>query len=234
MKLTTGLGRSLWATGGMLLLACTLSWSSRAANASLLPPNQTLLPAPAAADIGGTQVATESEAIIYGSGSVIRGTLTSTVEKDDPSNPFVNGAYSSNPNALTFIFMLSSSGTSATPINELTVNGFVSLYGIDASYVSGTGTTAPTYISRSNSGLVNFSFDTPSIAAGTTSMELVLHTNATQYTNANPIAAIIGNAGIANSPTYMPTPEPSGLLLISLGAIAMASVARRRAERRTV
>jgi hypothetical protein len=231
MELTTGLGKSLRAAAAVLLSACALVWSSGAANASLLPPNQTLIPAPAAADIGGTQVATETVPIIYGSGSLIAGTLTSTVDVNDPSNPFYSPT---SPGELTFIFMLASSASSTTPINELTVNGFVSVYSVDGSYIPGTGTTTPTYLSRSNSGLVNFAFETPSIAAGQTSMTLVLHTNATQYTNANPIAAIIGNAGIANAPTYMPAPEPSSLILASIGTVLVLGVGWRRHQRRQI
>ncbi|HEX4145225.1 MAG TPA: PEP-CTERM sorting domain-containing protein [Pirellulales bacterium] len=159
------------------------------------------------------------------------GTLTSTVTDDDTSNPWVNGTYGSNTAALTFIFQIVNSGSSASEIQTLSLNGFTG-YGISASFITGAGLTAPVLISRPNGGgvdVVKFSFSPSNFGAGVTSTELVLQTNATQYGAAS--AAINGTGPLqGDAPTFMPSPEPSGLVLLSLGALGLACVARRRAR----
>jgi len=214
-----------------VFVACALAWSSGAANASLLASGATIAASPAA-DAGGTQLAQDlTESITPNGPAGLVGTLTSTATDDDASNPWVNGTYGSNPAALTFVFQIANSGSSASEIQTLSLNGFTG-YGISASFITSAGLTAPVLISRPNGGgvdVVKFSFSPSNFGAGVTSTELVLQTNATEFAAAS--AAINGTGPLqGNAPTFMPAPEPSSLVLLSLGAMGLASVARRRAR----
>jgi len=222
MKLTTEIGKLLRRVAVAMLLACTFLCCGSAANASLLASGATISASPAA-DIGGTQLAQEPiETITPNGPSGLVGTLTSTVTDDDASNPWVNGTYGSNAAALTFIFQIANSGSSASEIQTLSLNGFTG-YGISASYITGAGLTAPVLISRPNGGgvdVVKFSFSPSNFGAGKTSTELVLQTNATQFSAAS--AAINGTGPLqGTAPTFMPAPEPSSITLASIGMMLL-------------
>jgi hypothetical protein len=89
--------------------------------------------------------------------------------------------------------------------------------------------TAPALITRPNGGgvdVVKFSFSPSSFGAGKSSTELVLQTNATQYTATG--AAINGTGPLhGTAPTFMPVPEPSSFMLASIGLVFLGIGWRR-------
>ena len=242
MKLTTEWSRSLRGIAVVVLSVCAVVWTDEAANAglfSLTPgglgtPGSTHAMAVAPA---GALAATESPYIQLTASpyTVQTGgpTLTSTVEVGDTQNPYYNAVTS--PNVLTFIFQLTNPSTTSG-IGYLSVNGFT---GFSVSY--GTWTTSggltPTPIVQMTSAPPNDVIDLPYspvtfIAANNitpkVSAEVVLYTNATTY---GPVLDPItwGNSAIYSAPSYMPTPEPSSLILASIGIISLLALGRRRA-----
>jgi hypothetical protein len=235
MKLAAWLSRAAF-----VLLAILLAGSVREASATLLAANGRLQPPSAQADTGGTIVATAAIPFIN---STDVGTLTTTVEQNDPSNPFFNGTDSSVTGALTFIYTLANTGTIAagdTPFTRVTFNGYGGWL-VDASFISSAGDTEPGIITRARDGSTvgaNYVSLGPSFpltgplnpgVSNSTSMEIVLHTNATTWTNT--VNPIIG-ATINNAASFMPAPEPSSLALMLLGVGSLAIVRCRRRWRR--
>jgi hypothetical protein len=219
MKLTTEIGKLLRRVAVAMLLACTFLYCSSAVNASLLASGATIA-ASSAADIGGTQVGQDLNQTITPNGPTgLVGTLTSTVEVNDASNPYYSPL---SPGELTFIFQIANSGSSVSEIQTLSLNGFTG-YGISASYITGAGLTASVLISRPNGGgvdVVKFSFSPSNFGAGKTSTELVLQTNATQFSAAT--AAVNGTGPLqGTAPTFMPAPEPSSITLASIGMMLL-------------
>jgi len=226
MRLTSGIGKTLRGGVALLLVACGWAWIGGTAKASLLTSGSTI-PAASRADTGGTQEAQDLTASIVPNGpSGLVGSLTSTVDVNDPSNPYYSP---SSPGELTFIFQIVDAAGSSSSLQTLSLNGFTG-FSIDASYISAAGETAPVLISRPDSGgvdVVKFSFSPSSFGPGTTSTELVLHTNATQYTTST--AAVNGTGPLqGNAPTFQPVPEPSTVMLASLGMVFVVGCGLRR------
>jgi PEP-CTERM motif-containing protein len=216
-----------------LLVSLLLASSGSQANATTLPvhsalDNTTTPPLSAAIDLGGTQLATESIPFFN---TTDVGTLTSTVVRNDASNP-----WGTSSGYLTFIFTLVNTGnpTNDDPFNRITLNGFKG-FSVDASYVNqvGPGFMLPAQITRASNGSTVGVFYEPGYAAGTdflntgiTSMQIVLHTNATAYTTT--LEPVIGG-GTSNVASYMPTvPEPGSVVLMLIGVGSLCLIGWRR------
>jgi hypothetical protein len=94
------------------------------------------------------------------------------------------------------------------------------------------GTVAPGLVDRNTDSTVGFQFEsTPfsaAIAPGETSNVLVIETDATVF-GAGAAAALDG--GTANFAAFDPAPEPTTVLLMGLGMLALAGVGRFRRNR---
>jgi len=166
-------------------------------------------------------------------------TLYSSVEEDDPDNPYV---VAGNAAALTFIYSISNSST-VGGVSALTLNGFGPYdnlwYGTYTQSVP-VGDRAPESNSPSlvdlvytaNPVVIGFTIGASgneALSHGTTgeTATFVLYTNATQYGLVwDPVtfAGIAANSGLA----YMPTPEPSSWILASIGMIVAGAAGWRR------
>src|SRR5262245_49746018 len=153
------------------------------------------------------------------------GTLTTTVIRDDPSNPFA-GIGDPDPanHGLTFVFQIHNDATSLTPIGRLTnidYSGFLT----EVSYQPGAGLLPSTSTDRSAAPgtTVGWSFTGAPlglgrIAPGQTSALLVIQTNAPGFEDipANIIDGQVLQA-ISSGPTpseIVPEPGIAGLLIL--------------------
>jgi hypothetical protein len=200
------------------LIATAIAGISSFASAALIGPGQTALAVNENNPVGGSVVVSNTQPFATAN---YTGLLTSTVISGDTTNPY---------GGMTFVYTLQNDLNSANAITRLTINGF-NAYLTDMSYKLGTGTTAPTVNDRdATGGVVGFSFlGTPIgvgvLAAGTSTEQLVVQTNATGYINR---IANVSNGAVsavnAIGPSGAITPEPA-----SLAALAgLGLVLRRR------
>jgi hypothetical protein len=199
--------------------------------------------APAEPDpTGGVVVFSETLPFSTGGPGGFSGTLTSTVIRDDPSNPFANIG---NPNpllhGLTFVYQLTNNAASATSLSRMTDADF-SGFSTDVNYQVPTSGRIPTMVDRSASpaGLgsdIDWNFAAAPLGLGlidpgTSTADLVIQTNAGQDNLVNSTAVIANSSNaFALVPIYAPlqaaVPEPATLHLLAIGALAL-----RRARRR--
>ncbi len=200
----------------LLMFAFCLS-----AGAAPLLTGSTLIASGETDPSGGTltQIATESVGFTGGSGSSLEsGTLTSSVYKNDASNPL---------GGLTFTFQITNKTTpsSLTDVTGLTTTDFTG-FGTDASYQTPTTNITPKSVSRNTADIVGWTFTATNggvIAPGQTSSVLVVQTNAQSFTNIT--ASLLGGAG-ASAASFGPVPEPSSLAC--LGTFAVLAYRRRK------
>ncbi len=133
-------------------------------------------------------------------------------------------------------------------MTQLSVNGFGG-FAIDASYLNtlaadyllpnivGRGTISRHDTSNSEQTIsVSYGFDTgmSPLGLGYTSMEVILNTNATYYTNVS--ESVIGGSepthGVGYAPSLVaPTPEPGSVILLIIGAATLGVVGWQRHAR---
>jgi len=163
------------------------------------------------------------------------GTLTTSVIKDDPSNPFA-GIGDPNPthHGLTFVYELKNNATSTTSLGRMTnldFTGFVT----DVSYQVPTVNRAPTSVDRSFApgATIGWNFTGAplglgKIDPGLTSAKLVVQTNC--YAPIDIFANVIDGAVVqaaSRGPQFgAVSPEPGSLGL--LFAAATLALRRRR------
>ncbi len=210
-----------------ILCVAACLWCAEVCHATPLLAGATLYPAPGEPDpTVGAPLASMS--VPFSAAPLYSGTLKSEVYNNDISNPY---------GGLTFVYQVSNDLVSLDPIHRLTINNF-SGFSIDASYQIGSGLAA-TLIDRSAAGTVGFGFfGSPvgpgAIAPGITTALLVLQTNASTFVTT--FASVID--GTVNSvPSFSPShqiPEPSGAILLALGAggLAVYAYRHRRPSRR--
>jgi hypothetical protein len=206
--------------------------------AALLLPDGGYYPVPAEPDpTGGTIVGSlvnQPFSSPAGTGH-FSGLLSTTVIKDDPSNPYANiGDPDPTHHGLTFVYQVSNDPTSATSLERMTDIDF-SGFATDVSYVPAGGLVAPSRVDRST-GLgttVGWDFDGApvglgKISPGSTTDLLVIQTNASQFlpTTANLIDGSIVTVSTFGPDITVIEPEPSSLALIVLGGLGFA--AKRR------
>lgn len=163
-----------------------------------------------------------------------KGSLTSAVYDNDPSNPF-------GPTGVTFTYLIENAATSAHELHRFTVSSFAG-FNTDASYSSTSEGTAPTFVDR-NSGVgdvVGFSFPTSippvfvtsgPIFPGSNSALMVIQTNAVNFQPT--LAAVIDGsttmvASLAPAPIV---PEPSTVVLAGMSAALVFVMSWRRRRR---
>ena len=191
--------------------------SANVATAAPLVTGQTIYPAPGEPDPVGGQVAC-GPLVAHFTTATFSGVLTSTVIAGDASNPY---------GGLTFTYTVSNDASSVNVEARLSVNGYSTSL-TDASFQTPPSGVQPTYVDRPTADVVGFSFlgmpvGFGAIQPGQQSSLLVIQTNSPVCTNS--FASVIDGA-VATIPTYAPTPEPSALALLGLGAFAL--IRRRR------
>jgi hypothetical protein len=191
-------------------MALAFSVCAASAWAAPLLPNTSMAATPEVEPLGGSVVA--GPLVTPLTGAAFTATLTSTVYSGDTANPF--------PGGLTFVYVVHNDGTSVDAIGRTTLNGFAN-FQTDASYSTLSSGTAPATMNRSiNGNVVGFSFVGPPLgpavlAPGTTSMTLVIQTDATAWTT--DIGNVI-DGSIASGRIYAPAvPEPATMMLLVAG-----------------
>jgi len=199
--------------------------------------------------VGGTQFPVAAEAGQPAAGAVIQpgtgvalpfvglgfsGTLTSTVYRNDSTNPF-------GPNALTFTYLLTNDAASAHVIHRMTVGSYgtaPTIFTTDVSHDPGGAASAivPTLADRTTSDVIGFSFASVipgvpgilgHIAPGGSGKLLVVQTDAVSFA---PTFASVINGTVATVASWAPLtqiPEPSTWILGSLGVLGLVGIARR-------
>jgi hypothetical protein len=237
MNLTAKLGRFLRGAAIAMMVLCAQAWTGEAANASLfaLTPNEnastttSITPPPLSTyevgiPTGGTVVA-ETKGIYLTNPpntQYSNPTVTTTVEEGDPNNPY-------GSSALSFIFQITNAST--TSLLLLTVPGF-SNYGPEyASYTGGVGSgwVQPSAVQMTGADNINFVIalkEANGSSPPAVSSELVVYTNATTYAAAaDPVSWPASSYHVAS---YVPTPEPSSLILASTGIVFLLGLGWRR------
>jgi hypothetical protein len=177
---------------------------------------------------GGSLVTSESVPLSLTPGNQTHGTaggtLTTIVDRDDPLNPYVNGAAGNNPNALTFIFQVANTSGNDS-ISQLSINGF-SAFDVYVGSVTSSPEKVPTYITPTSVTL-NTGF-TSQIAVGGESTQIVVETNATNYVATMDPVIITQTDEAASYGPAVATPEPSSLILAAIGMMFFAGLGWRR------
>jgi len=188
--------------------------------AALLPPGS----GPTAPDVfaseTGTLLATQTGSFSYGSG------LTAI------SGNYREQVYREASGTLNFVYQFSAtSGTGE--VTRFTVTNFAG-FTTDVGYLTSTpsgfsaGTAIPATVDRSPSGAtVGFNFS-PSVTAGTTTVPLIVVTDATNFTASN-VNFIDG--GVSSQPGFGPAPsvpEPASFMLLAGMMMGGAGLAYRR------
>ena len=227
--------RAVCAIGAALFLGCYMEVEVQAA--PLLPGGALLTPAEPD-PIGGVVVG-GGVPQIFSSGPGVghySGELTTTVIKDDPSNPFANiGDPNPLNHGLTFVYQIHNDATSATSLERMTNLDF-SGFSTDVSYQVPAAGVVPTSIDRSfgPGGILGWDFTgAPEglgrVAPGSSTALLVVQTNASQFVpiNAN---LIDGSTALASSlgpdVSTVIFPEPASLFVLAMGGLVC--VRRRR------
>jgi hypothetical protein len=173
---------------------------------------------------GGSLVISESVPLSLTPGNPIigiaNGTLTTSIFRDDPLNPFA----ASNPNALTFIFQVANTSGNDT-ISRLSINGF-SAYNIYAGSITLSPEIVPTTLTLTSATLG--ALFTSQIAVGKESTQLVVETNATNYVATVDPVTINQTDQAASYGPAVATPEPSSLILATIGMMFFVGLGWRR------
>jgi hypothetical protein len=179
-------------------------------------------PLVAGAPVGGAVIATSTlpyTGVNTSSSVVFSGVETSQVFLGDPGNPL---------GGLTFVYQLNNSSSSPDAIDRVSLSSFGGIT-TDVEYF-GSG-VAPSFGDRSSSpgDIVGFDFFGATLTPGATTSELIIRTNAQQFTN-NTMSVTDGGDGVVSS--FGPavnagtSPEPASLAIIGLGGTLL--LRRRR------
>lgn len=211
-----------------LAVVALLAGVASSAWASPLLPGAAIL-APSAPGTSGVTIVGSTGPVVITS-PTFSGTVSSTVLKNDPSNP--NG---SSSNFLTFTYLIQNNAGSLDAMERLTIGSFAGFL-TDVSYNSPATGVVPTSMDRSTAGdVVGFSF-TPvllgsgAVIPGSSSALLVIQTNAVGFASTN---AYLIDGSVATVTSFAPapgagTPEPATLSIAALGGAALLFRRRRQ------
>jgi hypothetical protein len=191
-------------------------------HAAPLAPSGILFPVPAGPVPGGVVVA--GPLVVNVAPATFQGTLTSEVLAGDPTNPL---------GGLTFLYSVANTSPFPGQIERLTVSSFVN-FATDVDFaLAGGPVVTPTYADRSAFGdTIGFSFVTAPVGLGViqpgqSSALLVVYTNAQQF---QPTLASLIDGSVAQAASFAPVkviPEPSTIILASLGGLGLLALRRR-------
>jgi hypothetical protein len=200
-----------------------LAVSARKASAVIIVPGQALTPVGSGAFVGTLLADTGPETFqgVNGSNAVVFfGQVDSQVYRD------------SSTGDLDFLYQFSNNANSPDSIESLTVGNYAP-FTTDADYIPATGTTPPSQVTRSGSGNnVGFEFPAPgAVAPGTNTDDLVIKTNATNFTTGIGVIQDGGNGAAAVYVPSAPVPEPTTVALAG-AAVLMLGFRRRYGQPR--
>jgi PEP-CTERM motif len=210
-----------------LALSAILVFSGTA-HASVLTPGPGAFPP----DIFTMAGATFEGNII--TGPVTSGALILTVDAgvySDPTNTFCAGC-------LDFVYQVSNSANSTDSVGRVSAVNFtgfqtdVGFLPTGSSLGNGfvDGSVSPELVDRVNPSVVGFSFNAPLtllIPPGSTSVVLVVQTDATNFTTGN-VNIIDGSTFTEPALAPSSTPEPSSFLLFGTGLLSLGCAIRRK------
>ncbi len=196
------------------------------AGAAPLPPGSTLIPPYSATAETGTLLATTTQSFTTDGATPLIGTLTSSVYN---STGLPGGT-------LDFVYQVSVSPSSTVALEGLSVGNFAGVTILNAAVV-GPG-NQPTDITRpsnpnpnANGATVHFDYTNPNVLAiGATSPTFILRTGLTGSQYSLALNASAQDTLSVNVNAYGPTavPEPSSVVMMGIGAVALCGVALRR------
>ena len=166
--------------------------------------------------------------------STTAGTNTGTVE---------SAVYQDADGGLDFYYQVTNAASSSTALARLTANSFLGFSTSLATILNGSTLTGTTFIdgtfvpasgdSNANGSVIGFSFSPPfltnEIAPGTSSVVMIISTDATKFGMGN--ASVI-DGGAATVQAFQPTisssvPEPTTFAVLGLGLLGFAGLRRR-------
>jgi hypothetical protein len=218
------LGKSL-----AISAALGLALATSQAHATLLPINSTVTPNAQANPLVGTTILANTGVqnfnVSAGPSSII-GTGQEWVVRGFAGNPFGAGD-------LTFVYQVTLTGGQSSPgvpaiLERVTGSGYISAFLTDAGYNQSDAQVIPASASRSAPDIVSFNF-VPPIGVGQTSALLIVNTNALAFTAST---MTVQDGLTANLSGFSPAvPEPSSVVMMGMGAVALCGVALRRRAR---
>lgn len=208
----------------LCVFATACAFVSQSADASLLTPGSTQLPASSeAGPVGATLI--DSSVTPFIAPGAFSGVATSQVYMNDATNPL---------GGLTFVISVTSDQNSPNSIGRITVESFAG-FSTDVSYTTGGLGVAPATITRDIAGdVIGFNFfpspldpATGFLVPGFSTKQLVIQTNATSYTTGT---MYIIDGGITAVSTFAPViPAPAALSLLGVAGLVGGASRRRRA-----
>ena len=165
--------------------------------------------------------------------STTAGTNTGTIE---------SAVYQDADGGLDFYYQLTNDASSSTALARLTANSFLGFSTSLATILNGSTLTGTTFIdgtfvpasgdSNAIGSVIGFSFSPPlvtnEISPGSSSVVMIISTNATQYTLGNASVIDGGTDTVrAFQPLNSSVPEPTTFALLGLGLLGFAGLRRR-------